>query len=72
MHRDLVTEAQIVDMIACLLFWSSRSSSMSEPHRPELLRYCDAISTTCNRALGEVCCKSEFETWGHAHLVFID
>jgi len=67
-HSDLVTGVQIVDIIAYLLSWGFRFGSMSEPHRPELERYCNAISTMRYRATREMCGKSEFEIWSLAYL----
>ena len=67
-HSDLVTGVQIVDILAYLLSWGFRFNPMSEPHRPELERYCEAISTMRYRATREMCGKSDFEIWSLAYL----
>lgn len=67
-HSDLVTGVQIVDILAYLLSWGFRFNAMTEPHRPELERYCDAIAAMRYRATREMCGKTDFEIWSLAYL----
>lgn len=67
-HSDLTTGVQIADLLAYVISWGFRISTMTKPAREELSPFADQIAGLRYRAVRERFGNAQFEIWSFAHI----